>query len=87
MRLLLLHLQETLTKWEDGGEACTTLMDQTDATPAAVSSPPSRQRSLLGMLIHWGRDLVFSVVLAVLVILFLYQPVKVEGTSMMPYPG
>jgi signal peptidase I len=30
------------------------------------------------------RDLLFSVVLAVIVILFLYQPVKVEGTSMMP---
>jgi signal peptidase I len=34
--------------------------------------------------VHWARDLVFSVVLAVIVILFLYQPVKVEGTSMMP---
>jgi signal peptidase I len=33
---------------------------------------------------HWLRDLLFSVVLAVIVILFLYQPVKVEGTSMMP---
>ena len=30
------------------------------------------------------RDLFVSVVLAILVILFLYQPVKVEGTSMMP---
>jgi len=34
--------------------------------------------------IAWTRDLMISVVLAVLVILFLYQPVKVEGTSMMP---
>lgn len=32
----------------------------------------------------WSRDLLISVILAVLVILFLYQPVKVEGTSMMP---
>ena len=32
----------------------------------------------------WLRDLSLSVLIAVLVILFLYQPVKVEGTSMMP---
>lgn len=32
----------------------------------------------------WLRDLALSVVIAVLVILFIYQPVKVEGTSMMP---
>jgi signal peptidase I len=38
----------------------------------------------VGALVHWLRDLLFSVVLAVIVILFLYQPVKVEGTSMMP---
>lgn len=35
-------------------------------------------------MVGWVRDLSISVVLAVLVILFLYQPVKVEGTSMMP---
>lgn len=32
----------------------------------------------------WLRDLLLSVLIAVLVILFLYRPVKVEGTSMMP---
>jgi signal peptidase I len=35
-------------------------------------------------LVAWLRDLVLSVILALVVILFLYQPVKVEGTSMMP---
>jgi signal peptidase I len=61
-------------------------MDQTTEAPEAVSTPTSapRKRSIAGALMHWARDLVFSVVLAVLVILFLYQPVKVEGTSMMP---
>jgi signal peptidase I len=34
--------------------------------------------------IAWFRDLMLSVLIAVLVILFLYRPVKVEGTSMMP---
>jgi len=34
--------------------------------------------------IAWLRDLGLSVLIALVVILFLYQPVKVEGTSMMP---
>ena len=42
------------------------------------------RRSLISSLAAWMRDLAVSVLLAVLVILFLYQPVKVEGTSMMP---
>jgi signal peptidase I len=42
------------------------------------------QRSPAAVLVSWLRDLFISVVLAILVILFLYQPVKVEGTSMMP---
>ncbi len=39
---------------------------------------------MLAATMAWFRDLIVSVVLAVVVILFLYQPVKVEGTSMMP---
>lgn len=42
------------------------------------------RRSPLGSVVAWIRDLFLSVVLAIIVILFLYQPVKVEGTSMMP---
>ena len=34
--------------------------------------------------LYWLRDLLLSVVIAIVVILFLYRPVKVEGTSMMP---
>jgi signal peptidase I len=34
--------------------------------------------------LSWVRDLAFSVVIAVVLIVFIYQPVKVEGTSMMP---
>jgi signal peptidase I len=58
-------------------------MDQVTATEPA-SAPLPHKRSLVGALLHWARDLIFSVVLAIIVILFLYQPVKVEGTSMMP---
>ena len=61
-------------------------MEEIDAADAVgpASPPAARKRSLTGALLHWLRDLLFSVVLAIIVILFLYQPVKVEGTSMMP---
>jgi signal peptidase I len=49
-------------------------------TVAAVEQP----RSTLIATVAWFRDLMLSVLIAVLVILFLYRPVKVEGTSMMP---
>lgn len=32
----------------------------------------------------WMRDIVISLIISILFIIFLYQPVKVEGTSMMP---
>src|SRR5581483_10096102 len=34
--------------------------------------------------LSWARDLAFSILIAVILIVFIYQPVKVEGTSMMP---
>jgi signal peptidase I len=47
-------------------------------------SATPRIRPLLLSLATWLRDLMLSCLIAVLVILFLYRPVKVEGTSMMP---
>jgi signal peptidase I len=64
-------------------------MDQQE-TPSALNTPPGdnspapSRRSPLASIAHWARDLMISVVLAIFVILFIYQPVKVEGTSMMP---
>jgi signal peptidase I len=52
------------------------------ALPVADAS--GRVKSALVTTIAWFRDLMLSVLIAVLVILFLYRPVKVEGTSMMP---
>ena len=46
--------------------------------PPALSEPESRPLRL------WVRDLVFSVGISFFIITFLYQPVKVEGTSMLP---
>lgn len=46
--------------------------------------PVPGRRSALATLVSWLRDLLLAIVIAVIVIVFLYQPVKVEGTSMMP---
>jgi signal peptidase I len=51
---------------------------------AASPANSANSRSALIATIAWFRDLMLSVLIAVLVILFLYRPVKVEGTSMMP---
>jgi signal peptidase I len=45
-----------------------------------VQPPPSFPRELRG----WVRDLAVALTLAMVIIVFLYQPVKVEGTSMAP---
>jgi signal peptidase I len=53
------------------------------AQPAPVSAPPSVGRKSAGILL-WFRDLAVAAVASVLIITFLYQPVRVEGTSMLP---
>ena len=56
-------------------------MQEDDRTAAPVPPPaPSTVRAAFS----WLRELALSVFIAIIVILFLYQPVKVEGTSMMP---
>ena len=32
----------------------------------------------------WSRDMLVSIAISLFIILFLYQPVRVEGTSMLP---
>jgi signal peptidase I len=51
------------------------------ADPKPPQPPPENASR---MLLSWLRELTLGVILAVVVILFIYQPVKVEGTSMMP---
>ena len=47
---------------------------------------PDPGRAAFGLDIHiWIRDIFVSLAIAAVVIVFLYQPVKVEGTSMMPW--
>ena len=59
-------------------------MDVAPVYPAPVqpASPhPAPVRAGIGV---WLRDLIISLAISAFIIIFLYQPVKVEGTSMMP---
>ncbi len=48
------------------------------------SQIPAPRTRALPQLAIWGRDLLVSLIVAAFIIVFLYQPVKVEGTSMLP---
>jgi signal peptidase I len=50
------------------------------SSPSGNTSLPHLRRELRS----WTRDLAVALGLALVIIIFLYQPVKVEGTSMMP---
>jgi len=50
-----------------------------DSTVAPEATQPLRRE-----LRSWGRDLIIALSLAIVIIIFFYQPVKVEGTSMTP---
>ncbi|HEY1253578.1 MAG TPA: signal peptidase I [Terracidiphilus sp.] len=52
----------------------------TPLVPIPPAAPPPKSSSL-GL---WVRDLLVSAAASVLIITFLYQPVRVEGTSMLP---
>jgi signal peptidase I len=58
-----------------------TEIDPLVAGPTVASVTPPKRSGLFGL---WLRDLIFSVGVSVLIITFLYQPVRVEGTSMLP---
>jgi signal peptidase I len=64
--------------------------ENAQAVSAAAETPrgpegaaPPAEASIWAAL-SWIRDLAFSVLIAVILIVFIYQPVKVEGTSMLP---
>src|SRR5437868_8266885 len=53
-------------------------------TKTELQTRPENTSAPYAQLRLWLRDLTISLILAVFVIIFLYQPVKVEGTSMLP---
>ena len=52
-----------------------------ESLPQAPRELPGRRFWL------WGRDMLFSLAVSFFIITFLYQPVRVEGTSMLPRLG
>ena len=56
--------------------------EHSDSTAAVERSAPLH--SLRNEIRVWTRDLLIAIGLALVIIVFLYQPVKVEGTSMAP---
>lgn len=54
------------------------------ANPQINTPANGRPRRTAALMSAWLRDLVISLAISAFVIVFLYQPVKVEGTSMMP---
>lgn len=57
------------------------------STPSRSASPEKRsegENAARPILSRWVRDIFISLAVSAFFILFLYQPVKVEGTSMLP---
>jgi signal peptidase I len=53
-------------------------------TANPITAPQSAGQRAGRVLSRWVRDIVISLAVSAFFIIFLYQPVKVEGTSMMP---
>ncbi|MGC1484048.1 MAG: signal peptidase I [Candidatus Acidiferrum sp.] len=56
----------------------------TPSVPETSAPAPLPAHSLRNEIRVWTRDLLIAIGLALVIIVFLYQPVKVEGTSMAP---
>jgi signal peptidase I len=54
------------------------------SSPAIAACDPKPRARARSAVANWVRDLLISLAIAAFIIIFLYQPVKVEGTSMLP---
>src|ERR1700737_1329434 len=52
-----------------------------DPNQSQSATPPSKRPRVFW---SWGRDLLLAMLFSAFFIVFLYQPVRVEGTSMLP---
>jgi signal peptidase I len=65
-------------------------MEQRSATPPEAPTVPKPRDShasglnLISELKSWVRDIILAVAIAIFIVIFVIQPVKVEGTSMQP---
>src|SRR5712691_13162545 len=62
----------------------TELASPTSSPTAQVSKPSPVPPRGFPVFSVWVRDLIISLAISAFIIIFLYQPVKVEGVSMMP---
>jgi len=74
------EMQTDPNEFPPGADEITAIAPQFVEPTVAAGVP---QGAAGGMLL-WLRDLLISAVASVLIIMFLYQPVRVEGTSMLP---
>ena len=60
-------------------------MPAVDSQNTENEKPETAKRTSAPLTVStWARDMLFAVAISFLIITFLYQPVRVEGTSMMP---
>jgi len=59
-------------------------IDSLRETPVEATSTRAAGSKALSELKTWFRDLLFALAVAVFIVMFVVQPVKVEGTSMQP---
>ena len=65
----------------EGPEPATSFSQSTTSVAPEIPAHPHQLRHEIRV---WTRDLLIAIGLALVIIVFLYQPVKVEGTSMAP---
>jgi signal peptidase I len=63
---------------------CSRSKDMEPNAEISATVAPKATQPLRRELRSWGRDLIIALSLAIVIIIFFYQPVKVEGTSMTP---
>src|SRR5271156_1438644 len=61
-----------------------TMPDMESSQPPMPEASKQSSAHPLPVVARWARDLLVSLAISALIIIFLSQPVKVEGTSMMP---
>ena len=76
------HITAALTVFSIMEESMSTTPGHT--TDDQQSGPGTPRRPAKHVLGRWVRDILISLAVSAFFIIFLYQPVKVEGTSMMP---
>jgi len=72
------------TSPENPGPAVCSVPASANSQALPAPNTPSSSNTLHKEIRVWTRDLLIAIGLALVIIVFLYQPVKVEGTSMAP---